>query len=86
VTQVERSGAAQRLTGFDLEREDKVVSVQIPDNIQAIRKSNLALAREWRLGTRQIFEAYFARGFVAVDFIAEHDDAMRHNYYVLSMF
>ncbi len=84
VTQVEGGGTAQKLTGFDLGRKDEVVIAQMPDNIQAIRKSNLALAREWRLGTREIFEAYFARGFVAVDFVSEQAGTVRHNYYVLA--
>jgi predicted GNAT superfamily acetyltransferase len=47
------------------------VQVEIPANVQSIRKENLALAIDWRLKTREIFETYFARGYVAVDFSRE---------------
>lgn len=84
VTQVEGVGAQQRLVRFDLTRTDDVVMVEVPEDIQAIRRADLELAREWRLGTREIFETYLARGYVAVDLIRRQDETGRRNHYVLA--
>jgi len=86
VTRVEGSGAGQRLISFDLSRTDDVVNVEIPESIQAIRRADLELAREWRIKTREIFEAYFARGYAAVDFISLQEDSHRRNHYILTKY
>ncbi len=80
VTRVEGSGAGQRLVEVDLKSEDEAVHVETPLDIQAMRKENLPLAREWRFKTREIFETYFAHGYVAVDFERETDGAQRNLY------
>ena len=67
ITRVE----GQRLAGYDLKADDETVYVQVPMNIQRIRQENLTLALDWREKTREIFEAYFARGYVAADFARE---------------
>jgi predicted GNAT superfamily acetyltransferase len=46
----------------------KVVQVEVPADYQAIKAADPALAMAWRLATRQIFEAYFERGYAAVAF------------------
>ena len=68
VTRVEGEGTAQRLVEYDCKSDAEAVRVEVPVNIQAMRKENLALAMDWRLKTREIFETYFAarvrrRGF-----------------------
>jgi predicted GNAT superfamily acetyltransferase len=83
VTQVEGSGAAQRLVGYDLKSEDKAVCVEVPVEIQAMRKEDLALAVDWRLKTCEIFETYFARGYIAVDFTREEHEGRQRNLYTL---
>jgi len=70
-TRVEGTGAGQRLVEVDLKSEDEVVCVETPLDIQAMRTENLSLARDWRFKTREIFETYFSRGYVAVDFSRE---------------
>ena len=81
VTQVTGSGAAQRLADYDLESGSEAVRVEIPVSIQSIRKADLALAADWRIKTREIFEVYFDRGYVAVDFDREgHGEAHRNVY------
>lgn len=84
VTQVKGAGTEQRLVKFDLALSDDVIAVEIPENIQAIRRADLALAREWRMGTREIFETYFGRGYAAVDFVSQRRAQARHNFYVLA--
>ncbi len=62
-----------RLAEYDLQAETEAVCVETPTNIQAMRQENLALALDWRNKTREMFEAYFARGYMAVDFAREAD-------------
>jgi predicted GNAT superfamily acetyltransferase len=83
ITRVEGSGAEQRLVEVDLKSEDEAVRIQVPVNIQMIRKENLRLARDWRFKTREIFETYFARGYIAVDFSREEMEGTQHNLYTL---
>ena len=52
----------------DLELDDAVVLVQIPPDLNAIKKVDLNIARGWRESTRDIFETYFRRGYVVTGF------------------
>jgi len=45
--------------------------IQIPAHFQAIKSADLELARAWRLHTRALFEAAFARGYTVVDMLFE---------------
>ena len=83
VTKVERCGPAQTLVDYDLGSNDQVVRIEIPANIQAIRKENMTLAIDWRLKTREILETYFNRQYVALDFVSEGQDDTRRNFYLL---
>ncbi len=83
ITRVEGSSAEQRLIEVDLQSDKEAVCVEVPVNIQSIRKENLALAREWRFKTRAIFETYFRRGYVAVDFVREGHGEVQRNLYTL---
>jgi predicted GNAT superfamily acetyltransferase len=83
VTQVEGSGMGQRLVGYDLQAKDEMVQVEIPVDIQAIRKTDMKLAIDWRNKSREIFEAYFARGYVAMDFSREEPSDTPRNMYTL---
>ena len=46
----------------------KRASVEIPADIDAVKKSDVALARAWRKATRTAFRALFARGFAVTGF------------------
>jgi predicted GNAT superfamily acetyltransferase len=52
----------------DLEMDEKVLLVQIPHDLNLIKKTDLGLARGWRESTRDIFETYFRRGYVTTGF------------------
>ena len=45
--------------------------VEIPADIQRLKSESPALARTWRLHTRQIFETAFARGYTVIDLIRQ---------------
>ena len=83
VTRVEGSGADQRLVEYDLKSEEEAVRVEVPVDVQTIRKADMALAVDWRVKTREIFETYFARMYVAVDFTREECDGAQRNLYTL---
>ncbi len=83
VTEVEGAGTDQRLADYDLEAQDEAVRVETPVNIQGIRQTDLKLAIDWRIKTREIFETYFERGYVAVDFCREGHAGARRNWYTL---
>jgi predicted GNAT superfamily acetyltransferase len=57
-------GDLPRPMATDLELDEEVILVQIPPDLNAIKKVDLNLARGWRESTRDIFETYFWRGYV----------------------
>ena len=57
----------------DLTRAERRVLVEIPGNYTDLLVADPALAREWRLSTRAIFQGYFGRGYRAVDFFVAND-------------
>jgi predicted GNAT superfamily acetyltransferase len=71
------------LVEYDCKSEEETVCVQVPVDIQAIRRENMALAVDWRRKTREIFETYFRRGYVAVDFARGERDGASCNLYTL---
>ncbi len=54
--------------------------VEIPFDFQALRITDLALARDWRFYTREVFEKAFKAGYLVTDFVHEHD----RSFYVLA--
>ncbi|WP_042346942.1 GNAT family N-acetyltransferase [Bacillus massiliigorillae] len=53
--------AMNQLTTYD------TLSVTVPTSFQAMKKDNFALAKEWRMHTRSVFQSLFANGFIIVD-------------------
>jgi len=78
----------RHITALDLNLDAPIMRVEIPNDLQAIKQSNMALAQDWRLKTRELFEAYFARGYEVIDFVRAGEvwGAMRaaRNWYVLN--
>ncbi len=57
---------SMRCETIDLDRDDVELLVEVPPIITTIMERDVDLALDWRLKTRQIFQAYFDRGY-AVD-------------------
>jgi predicted GNAT superfamily acetyltransferase len=57
-----------RPMALDLELDDNVLLVQIPPDLNTIKRVDLGIARGWRESTREIFETYFRRGYVLTGF------------------
>jgi predicted GNAT superfamily acetyltransferase len=59
------------------------VLVEIPSDMQAIRRADLPLGIAWRYHTRAIFESAFAAGYRAADFYFERDSSPHRSFYLL---
>ena len=46
-----------------LDHDEPALAVEIPADIQAIKRTDLGLARAWLLGFRELFSHYFSRGY-----------------------
>jgi len=57
----------------DLELDDDVLLVQLPSNIQTIKRRDLSVARGWSTTTRSIFESYFRRGYGITGFASDKE-------------
>jgi predicted GNAT superfamily acetyltransferase len=57
----------------DLSRTERRLLVEIPGHYDEMLVADPALARAWRLSTRQIFQHYLARGYRVVDFFLATD-------------
>ena len=63
--------------------ETTPLQLEIPADIHPVKAADLGLALDWRLKVRQAFETYFAKGYLATDFISKFEQGERHNYYLL---
>lgn len=66
-----------------MESERPLLLVEIPADFAAIKTADLALAQDWRLHTRQLFEGLFTRGYLITDFI-HLPGATPRSFYVFS--
>jgi len=66
-----------------LSLSDRRVLVEIPAGFTEIQSADPALASEWRLSTREIFQTYFGRGYRAVDFFLSSQSGRGH--YLLAL-
>jgi predicted GNAT superfamily acetyltransferase len=61
-------GDVPRPLAAELEIEDEQIMVQVPPDLQRIKRYDLGIARAWREITRIVFETYFRRGYVVTGF------------------
>lgn len=54
-----------------LARDERRLALEIPMGFTEMQREAPALALEWRLQTREIFESYFRRGYRVVDFFLD---------------
>jgi predicted GNAT superfamily acetyltransferase len=62
---------------------DEVLLFEVPYNLPDIKNRNLGMALEWQGKMRQVFRAYFKKGYAATDFwVAEEDGHLRAFYFL----
>jgi len=84
VTGIAGEGACRRLAHYRCDATAPALRVDMPVDLQAAKATDLALALDWRLKTREIFESYFARGYAVTGFVSAGAGETRSNYYVLT--
>jgi predicted GNAT superfamily acetyltransferase len=68
-----------------LDSSSRIVLVEIPTDIQIIKREDMNLASAWRQHTRHLFEHYFLGGYLVTDFVRHKDtDDFDRSYYVLT--
>jgi predicted GNAT superfamily acetyltransferase len=65
------AGAWLACGAYDLTRTERRLWVEIPTGFTEMQLQDPPLALEWRMATREIFAAYFERGYRAVDFVLD---------------
>jgi predicted GNAT superfamily acetyltransferase len=61
-------GGIPRPLAVDLAIDHEHVLVQVPSDLQRIKRYDLNTAQSWRKNARTIFESYFQRGYVVTGF------------------
>lgn len=69
--QTAAEGSWRRNVRIDLSIDARRVWVEIPTGFTEMLQQAAELARRWRMETREIFHAYFGRGYRAVDFLLD---------------
>jgi predicted GNAT superfamily acetyltransferase len=64
-------------------RRDRRLSIEIPDDIDALKKVDLALAQRWREASREAFVESFEKGFVVHGFATLPEVGRRRSFYLL---
>jgi predicted GNAT superfamily acetyltransferase len=64
--------------------ESSLILVEIPSDVQSIKKKDIGIAKAWHQQTREIFEEAFAMDYTVTDFIYIKDKRKPRSYYVLS--
>jgi predicted GNAT superfamily acetyltransferase len=61
----------------------KRISIEIPDDIDALKTDDLALAQRWREATRRAFVAALRKGYVVHGFAGVPEVGRRRSFYLL---
>ena len=83
IFEVAGAGVEGRIIQTHLGLETTPLQLEIPADIHPVKAADPGLALDWRLKVRQAFETYFAKGYLATDFISKFEQGERHNYYLL---
>jgi predicted GNAT superfamily acetyltransferase len=91
-TALDRASPIFEMSGIGVERciiranlnlATSPLQLEIPADIHPLKAANMDLALDWRLNVRTAFETYFARGYLATDFISITTQGQRRSYYLL---
>ena len=67
-------GQWRTVTTIDLSRDDRRVWIEIPTGFTEMQQQAPDRALQWRMDLRQMFQAYFAKGYRAVDFVLQREN------------
>jgi predicted GNAT superfamily acetyltransferase len=78
------TGNTRQVKASYLDLDSDLLELDVLADLQATKAENLELAQAWRLRVREAFEAYFGRGYLAVDFLSTMEQGERRNRYLLA--
>jgi predicted GNAT superfamily acetyltransferase len=78
-------GISRRVTAFHADLDAPCLYLDVPANIQHLKRTDMALALDWRLRVREAFEVYLGRGYLVTDFIRRGERGADRNSYFLSL-
>lgn len=70
VAEVVQVSGLPRIVAVDLHADAPQLLLPIPADLEAVLRSDLALVQHWRCRTRELFQAYFERGYQVAGFDA----------------
>ena len=71
VNQTTLEGEWRKVAAVDLAIDERRVWIEIPTGFTEMQQQAPERALQWRLDVRRMFEAYFANGYRAVDFVLQ---------------
>lgn len=73
----------RRVVEMKLDADPPQLVVETPGDYQDVKVHDLELAIEWRMQSRELFETYFKKGYMATEFVSEMTDEGRRNFFLL---
>lgn len=74
----------RKIIGLNLECKKDIALIEIPGDINEVKKYSLELANDWRLKLRKVFEKYLSEKYIVTDLISlKNEGGFRRNYYIL---
>lgn len=67
------AGEWREVKAIDLTVSERRLWIEIPTGFTQMQQQSPERALQWRLHVRQMFQAYFAKGYRAVDFVLQRD-------------
>jgi len=83
VNETRLAGGVRMPEGSKLDSRSAGVLIEIPGDVQAVKRADMDVARRWRLHTRELFESYFGNGYTVTEFISEVAVGERRSFYLL---
>ena len=64
--------------------QDSLALVEIPSDFMALKRQDFALARAWRLFSREVFTTCFGQGYLVTDLIFDRSGDTPRSFYILA--
>ena len=62
---------------------NKYILIEIPGDINSLKKKSITKANNWKLKLRPVFKTYFKKGYIIIDFYSIKLNNDRRNFYLL---
>ena len=64
--------------------EERLLLAEIPGDFLDLKSKDMALARDWKFFTRELFETAFAKNYISTDFIFDNSEGHPRGLYLLT--